>query len=170
MFKCCKLAVICCYFSLHLSSRKEGETSNPLPFLIHGFNHTGRRNCHKFQLFFYTLTLDSAELPGQLPSAHLKTLWLGERRWKKWRWVQTATFIFTYGCESPTCLKLRKPWCIESPMPLISVPAWDVVGTFQWTKTSTRAWASACAPAATRLVGNGGVHWKDGTVHRIRVS
>lgn len=123
-----------------------------------GFNQKGRRKRHKFQLFFYTLTLDSVEVQGQLPSAHLKPSQLEERKWEKWRWVQTAKCIFTYGSESPTCFKLRKPWCIESLTSLISMPTWDIVDTFQGAKALIRAWATARTPSATRLVGNGGVH------------
>lgn len=66
--------------------------------------------------------------------------------------------------------KLTNPWCTGYLMPLMSMAAWNVVGTFQGTKASIRAWATALAPAASRLVGNGGVHWKDGAMHRARVN
>lgn len=76
----------------------------------------------------------------------------------------------THGYESSVYFKPRKPWCIKSLMPFISMPAWDVVGTFQETEASIWDWATARAPAAISLVGNGAVCWKDGTMHRIRVS
>lgn len=110
MFKCHKLAVIHCYFSLHLLLTSlifqeggrdfclySGTWMSPSSLLCTGFNYTGRRKHHKFQLLLYNLTLDLTEVQEQLPSP-LQFFWkhhsYGRGRWKKWRWVQTAKINF----------------------------------------------------------------------------
>lgn len=133
-----------------------------------GFSCTGRKKCHRFQLFFYKLIFDAAEVQGQLLFApHF--IWKhqswgsGDRK----RWVHTATIIFIHRYEPPTCVKLRKPWCAVCLMALRTTPAWTWLAPSRGQEHQYGPEINSPVPAATRLVGNGGIHWVEGVMHRI---
>lgn len=133
-----------------------------------GFSQTGRKKCHRFQLFFYTLIFDTAEVQGQLLSApHFICKQQSWGRGDRKRWVHTATITFIHRYESPTCVKLREPWCTVCLMALTTTPAWIWLAPSRGQEHRYGPEPNSPVPATTRLVGNGGVHWVDRVMHRI---